>query len=78
MNDFARLYTVDGHQVLFYIEPDPDMDDAVRVNQITVINGITANLAVSGIKENEGLLDRLTEDQARRVFELAKDMIESE
>lgn len=78
MSDFARLYTVDGHQVLFYIEPDPDMDDAVRVNQITMINGITANLAVSGIKEDKGLLDRLTEEQARIVFNLAKYMIESE
>lgn len=76
MTDFAKIVVVDGQQVLFYTEPDPEHDDKTKLNQIVQMDGYTANIAVGGISDDSGLIERLGEEDAKRVLKAVKDLME--
>lgn len=46
--EFAKIIVVDGQQVLFYLSPDNEKDDCETLNQCVRIDGVFANVAISG------------------------------
>lgn len=73
MADFAKIVVVDGVQVLFYTEPDPEDDEKTKLNQITQVDGLVANIACGGIADDTGLLDRIGEPEARQVIKIVQE-----
>lgn len=83
MARFAKLFEVDGEQVLFYLEPDaegkptPECDDFYKVNQVTHFDGIYANVAVAGMPyENaENMLSKTDEAYANAHLQMVRNLL---
>lgn len=73
MSDFAKIVVIDGEQVLFYTEPDPEDETATKLNQMVQVDGLIANVAVGGIKNADGLIERIGYDAARKVMQIVRE-----
>lgn len=76
MSDFAKIIVVDGEQVLFYTEPDPEDETKTKLHQIAQPDGLVADVALGGIKDDTGLLDRIGDAEARSVLQIIRQFVD--
>lgn len=75
MSDFAKIVVVDGEQVLFYTEPDSEDETKTKLHQIAQPDGLVADIALGGIADDTGLIDRIGETEARNVLKIIREFM---
>lgn len=74
---FAKLFDVDGEQVLFYLEPDHDSDGCDKLHQIVRVDGMYIDMALGGISyENaDKAFAKVDAEFARQTLNTARDLL---
>ncbi len=79
MAAFAKLFEVDGEQVLFFREPDTDneADDREILHQVVNIDGVCADIKLCGMTyaNVDKAFDMLDEHSARGVLKTVRDIL---
>lgn len=79
MEKFAKIFEVDGEQVLFYVEPDTqsEYDDRDRIHQIVRIDGVCADIALGGMtyEDADKAFAKFDQDYARTILKSVRDLL---
>lgn len=75
---WAKLFEIDGGQVLFFREPDTEHEDDgyCKLHQIVSLDEATVDMTLRGPERSiEQLFETIAEDNAQRMLSAAKKLL---
>lgn len=74
---FAKLFEVEGEQVLFFLEPDSENDGCECIHQIVRISGLYIDMKAAGIRATsvDASFAKIDEKYARSTLATARKLL---